>query len=79
MPTVCYIQVMTDQNDNLVIEHLRYIRGAVDGMREDMHEVKTRLGLLEETCASLSRRLDRLDERVDRIERRLDLVPAPAV
>ena len=70
---------MTEQTDNLVIEHLRYIRGAVDGLREDMHEVKTRLGLVEETCASLSRRLDRLDERVDRIERRLDLTPAPAV
>jgi hypothetical protein len=68
---------MAQEADNLVLEHLRYIRGAVDGLREDMHEVKTRLGLIEETCASLSRRLDRLDERVDRIERRLDLTAAP--
>jgi predicted nuclease with TOPRIM domain len=68
---------MAEEPQNLLIEHLRYIRGAVDGLREDMHEVKTRLGLIEETCASLSRRLDRLDDRVDRIERRLDLMPAP--
>jgi len=68
---------MAEEPQNLLIAHLRYIRGAVDGLREDMHEVKTRLGLIEETCASLSRRLDRLDDRVDRIERRLDLMPAP--
>jgi hypothetical protein len=67
---------MADEPQDLVLEHLRYIRGAVDGLREDMHEVKTRLGLVEETCASLSRRLDRLDERVGRIERRLELAPA---
>jgi len=42
-----------------------------------MREVKTRLGLLEEQAASISRRLDRLDERVERIERRFDLTPAP--
>jgi hypothetical protein len=69
---------MADEPQNLVLEHLRYIRGAVDGLREDVHEVKARLGLVEETCASLSRRLDRLDDRIDRIERRLDLTPAPA-
>jgi hypothetical protein len=69
---------MAEEPQNLVLEHLRYIRGAVDGLRDDMLEMKTRLGLVEETCASLSRRLDRLDERVGRIERRLDITPAPA-
>ena len=69
---------MAESPKNLILEHLRYIRGAVDGLRDDVLEVKNRLGLVDETCASLSRRLDRLDERVGRIERRLDITPVPA-
>jgi hypothetical protein len=30
-----------------MLEHLRHIRGAVDGLRDDMREVKGRLGILE--------------------------------
>jgi len=30
-----------------VLEHLRHIRGVVDGLRDDMREVKGRLGILE--------------------------------
>ena len=59
--------------ENLVLEHLRHIRGAVDSMREDMREVKGRLGILENQYASLSTRMDRLDGRVERIEKRLEL------
>jgi hypothetical protein len=33
-------------SDNIVLEHLRHIRGAVDGLRDDMREVKGRLGIL---------------------------------
>jgi predicted nuclease with TOPRIM domain len=66
---------MTDA-ESIVLEHLRYIRGAVDGLRDDMHEVKGRLGILESQYASLSNRMDRLDGRIDRIERRLDLAEA---
>ncbi len=36
----------------------------LDGLRENMREVKTRLGHFEDQCA-LSRRLDRLDERLN--------------
>jgi hypothetical protein len=32
--------------ESLVLEHLRPIRGAVDGLRDDMREVKGRLGIL---------------------------------
>jgi predicted nucleic acid-binding Zn-ribbon protein len=60
----------------VTLEHLRYIRGAVDGLREDMREVKNRLGILENQCASLSNRIDRLDARMERIEKRLDLAEA---
>ena len=58
--------------ENLVLEHLRHIRGAVDAMRE----VKSRLGILESQYANLSNRMDRLDMRVERIERRLELSEA---
>ncbi len=62
--------------ENLGLEHLRHIRGAVDGLREDMHEVKSRLGILENQYASLSNRMDRLEARVERIEQRLELIEA---
>jgi len=60
--------------ESLVLEHLRYIPGAVDGLREDMREVKNRLGILENQYASLSNRMDRLDARVERIEQQLELI-----
>ena len=72
-----YPLVMTDERTDLILEHLRAIRGDIGGLKDDMREVKSRLGLLEEQSASISRRLDRLDERVERIERRFDLTPAP--
>ena len=66
---------MTDV-DNIILEHLRHIRVTTDGLREDMREVKPRLGLLESQYASLSNRFDRIDLRVSRIEERLGLVDA---
>ena len=61
------------ETENLVLEHLRHIRGAVDAVREDMREVKGRLGILANQYAKLSNRLDRMDGRVERIEKRLEL------
>ena len=62
--------------ESIVLEHLRHIRGAVDGLRDDMREVKGRLGILESQYANLSNRMDRLDSRIERIERRLELTEA---
>ena len=62
--------------ESLVLEHLPHIRGAVDGLREDMREVKGRLGILENQYASLSSRVDRIDGRIERIEQRLELIEA---
>ena len=64
------------ETDNIVLEHLRHIRGAIDGLRDDMREVKQRLGILENQYASVSNRLDRMDARIERIERRLELTDA---
>ena len=66
--------------ESLVLEHLRYIRLVIDESREDVREVKNRVGSLEREVAQVhvklaeqSGRIDRLVERVERIERRLNL------
>jgi archaellum component FlaC len=62
--------------ENLVLEHLRYMRTALDGVRDDIREIKGRLGTLESQYANISNRMDRLDGRIERIERRLQLTEA---
>jgi len=62
--------------DNVELEHLRHIRWAVDGLRDDMREVKGRLAILQSQYANLSNRLDRMDGRVERIGQRLSLTDA---
>jgi predicted nucleic acid-binding Zn-ribbon protein len=70
-----YFAVMAEP-DNIVLEHLRHIRGAIDGVRDDIREMKQRIGSLENQYANISNRLDRMDMRIERIERRLDLTDA---
>ncbi len=78
---------MTDNVENLILEHLRAIRTDIGGIKEDVREIKQRITSLESAVAGLRRdnanlygdvidqqaRYDRLVERVERIERRLDL------
>jgi predicted nuclease with TOPRIM domain len=72
------------ESDNIIVlEHLRPIRGAVDGLRDDMREVKQRIESLETEVAQVnvklaevSNRVDRLANRIERIEKRLDLAEA---
>jgi len=59
--------------DNIVLEHLRHIRGAIDDVRDDIREMTQGIGSLENQYANMSNRLDRMDMR---IERRLDLTDA---
>ena len=59
---------------NLVLEHLRAIRGDLAGLKVDMSEVKERLGLLEAQYSSISRRTDRISGDIEHIKRRLDIV-----
>jgi predicted nuclease with TOPRIM domain len=67
---------MSEANNNLVLEHLRHIRGAVDEIRLDVKELKTRVGFLESQYAHVSNRIDRIEDRLDRIEKRVGLADA---
>ena len=64
---------MMAEVENLVLDHLRHIRGQLDRMENDIGEIKGRLGRLEAGLAQVhvalaeqSLRLDRLDARVTR-------------
>ncbi len=66
--------------DNLVIEHLRHIRGQIDRVETKL-DLILRVGHIERSVAEhsvqlgvVNGRFDRLDGRVTRIEKRLDLV-----
>src|SRR4051812_6926262 len=50
--------------DNIVLEHLCAIRATLDRHTDDLHEIKGRLGTLEQQYASISNRVDRIDERL---------------
>ena len=74
-------------DENLVLEHLRHIRGRVDQISEDVIELKHRLASVEPGQAKGLREyadlysdqarqqssIDRLVERIQRIERRLEI------
>lgn len=78
---------MTDNVDNLIVEHLSHIRGRVDQIAEDMTDIKHRMTSLEAGMALVKREvaagddtdarqqvsLDRLVQRIERIEKRLEL------
>lgn len=81
---------MTDNMENIIIEHLRAIRGDIGSVRADVSEIKARLTSIDERLtlvekgtanihgdmALLQLRLDRQGDRIERIEKRLDLAPA---
>ncbi len=46
---------MTDNVENLIIEHLRAIRAEVHSVKEDTEWLRTRMTVLETTVASLKR------------------------
>jgi predicted nucleic acid-binding Zn-ribbon protein len=82
-----YLPAMADDTSNIVIEHLRHIRGSVDRLAEDIRELKHRVTTVEQQMssltateanhyASLASRMDRIENRLDRIERRLELTLA---
>jgi len=62
--------------ENMIVHWMRKIDEKLDRIGEDVRELKTRTGLLEQQYASLSSRIDRIELRLDRIEDRLGLVEA---
>lgn len=64
---------MDDGPDSLPLRYLRRIDEKLDNIAADVRELKQRMGFVEESLASVSRRTDRLDDRLDRIDRRLNL------
>ena len=79
---------MTDNTENLVLEHLRHIRGRVDQISDDVTDLKHRMTSLEHGMSLIKREihfgdevdarqqvsLDRIVERLERLERRFDLI-----
>ncbi len=79
---------MSDNVENIVLEHLRHIRSRVDQIADDMTDVKHRMSSLElamvsvkhevahgdETDARQQVALDKIIDRISRIERRLEII-----
>ena len=68
---------MADEPQNLVLQYLRKFDGALQGLTEDVHEIKVRLTHVEENLTIVHRRLDRVEGRLERIEKRLELIDSP--
>ena len=78
---------MTENLENLVLEHLRALRAGQDRIENELKDIKSRLSAVEtglngvrrdlvalaEADARLQTTVDRLSDRTDRIERRLEL------
>ncbi len=78
---------MSDNTDNLILEHLKRLQGELAEARERDREILARLSHIEMGIARIARdeasnyaeivedrrAIDRLRERLERIERRLEL------
>jgi chromosome segregation ATPase len=78
---------MSEQIENLILEHLKRFQAGQDRVERKLDEHTQRLGRIEMAVAGLRRdialtdeataeqslRIDHLSERIERIERRLEL------
>jgi hypothetical protein len=76
-------RIMPEASLDLLMQMVQRVLDAQRESREDIREIKTRLGRLESDVASLhvflaeqSVRLDRFSDRFERVERRLDIADA---
>ncbi|MDP3837438.1 MAG: hypothetical protein Q8Q54_00790, partial [Methylococcales bacterium] len=79
---------MSDNVENIVLEHLRHIRSRVDQIADDMSDLKHRMSSLESAMVSVKHEvahgdetdarqqvtLDKIIDRIQRIENRLELI-----
>lgn len=78
---------MSENVDNLILEHLRGMRSSQDRMEHELREIKNRITSVEAGVAGVRRDaahdndkivqqqigLDQLNERIERLEKRLEL------
>jgi hypothetical protein len=68
---------MTENVENLILEHLRAIRATQSEHGERLTRIEIRLGVIETRLSAVETRLADLEvsnqKRLDRIERRLEL------
>lgn len=71
---------MTENVENLLLEHMKAIRAQLDRIERDMQDLKARMSSLEAHSVAMqgevvrhSARFDELDIRLTRVERRLEL------
>lgn len=70
---------MTDNTpDNLVLEHLRAIRGDMDEVKANITEIKTTQAAVLQLMSAHETRLSRIEGDIAFIKRRLDIADAPA-
>ena len=69
------------ETDNIVLEHLRAIRGDISAIKSDMRGLKVEMTSMRHSMASMTTLIDHhhgeiaeIKVRIDRIERRLELV-----
>ncbi len=69
------------ETDNLVLDHLRHVRGQLDRVEHRLDDITTRLGHIERSVAEhsvqlaeINAKLDRQGAGITRIEKRPDLV-----
>jgi hypothetical protein len=75
---------MTENVENILLEHMRAIRAQLERMERDLTDVKVRIGSWERhqlaahhDSIGQSGRIDNLDERLIRLEKRMELRDAP--
>jgi archaellum component FlaC len=71
---------MADNIENLILEHLRAIRGTLSEHSERLNRIELRLATMEQTLGSLyalsgsdREMMSSIIRRIERIERRLEL------
>ena len=71
---------MIEQTENLILEHLRHMRAAIERLEHRQSEIKSELLTIREYQAAAhtdsinqAEVIDNLKRRVERIERRLEL------
>jgi len=70
---------------DIILTYLRRFDERLTACGDDLRDIKTKIGLVEQRVSLIEQRiglveqrLDRIETRLDRIERRLDLVETPS-